>query len=66
MPPLASFFLIFAGFALLGVVISLVVGVGAMTRGKEKDTQTSQKMMQMRIFCQGLVLLFLFLAFMAS
>lgn len=66
MTPLATLFLILAGFALLGVIVSLVMGVGAMTRGKENDSKTSNKMMQMRVFCQGLVLLFLFLAFAVS
>lgn len=66
MPPLATLFLILAGFALLGVVFSLVMGIGTMARGKDGDSKKGGKMMQMRVFCQGLVLLFLFLAFTAS
>lgn len=66
MTPLATLFLILAGFALFGVIFSLVMGVGAMARGKEGDSKKSGKMMQMRVFCQGLVLLFLFLAFTVS
>jgi hypothetical protein len=66
MSPLATLFVILAGLSLLGVLLSLVLGVGVMTRGKEGDHKKSNKMMQMRIICQGLCLLFLFLAFAAS
>lgn len=66
MSPLATLFVILAGLCLVGVVVSLVLGVGAMTRAKEGDDKKSNKMMQFRLVCQGLCLLFLFLAFTAS
>jgi len=65
MSPLATLFVILAGLSLLGVVASLVLGVSAMTRAKEGDSRKSNKMMQFRLVCQGLCLLFLFLAFAA-
>lgn len=66
MTPLATLFLILAGLCLFGVLFSLLVGVGVMTRGKEDDHKTSNKMMQFRVICQGLCLMFLFLAFVAK
>jgi hypothetical protein len=66
MSPLATLFIILAGLALLGVAASLVLGVGAMTRGKEGDSRKSNKMMQLRIVCQALCLVFLFMAFAVS
>lgn len=63
---LSTLFVCAAGLALLGVVVSLVGGVGAMTRGQKKDQAASNKMMQMRVICQGLVLFFLFMAYVAK
>lgn len=65
MSPLFSIFAIAAGVAALGVVVSLFWGMVAMTRGKESDHKTSNRMMQFRIICQGMALLFLFLAYLA-
>ena len=59
-------FLIIALIAMLGVVPSLFGGLMAMVRGGKKDHQTSQKMMQLRVLCQGIALLFLFLAYLAK
>ena len=66
MSPLATLFLILAGLSLVGVILSLVLGVGTMARGKEGDQKKGNKMMQLRIISQGLCLLFLFLAFVAK
>ena len=61
MSPLATLFLILAGLSLLGVVLSLILGIGTMARGKEGDQNKGNRMMQFRVICQGLCLLFLFL-----
>ncbi|HRJ67515.1 MAG TPA: HIG1 domain-containing protein [Alphaproteobacteria bacterium] len=37
-----------------------------MTRGREQDHKTSNRMMQFRIACQALAILFLFLAYAAK
>lgn len=66
MSPLATLFLILAGLSLLGVVLSLILGIGTMARGKEGDQNKGNRMMQFRVICQGLCLLFLFLAFTAK
>jgi hypothetical protein len=66
MPPVATLFIILALIAMLGVVASLLMGLGVMTRGRTDDSKTSNKMMQVRIVCQGLVILFLFLAYLAK
>jgi len=56
-------FIIVAFIAMIGVVVSLMGGMFAMGRGTKKDHQTSNKMMQMRVICQGLALVCLFLAY---
>jgi predicted small integral membrane protein len=66
MSPLSVFFIAAAGLAFLGVVGSLFWGMVAMTRGREKDHKTSNRMMQFRIACQALTLLFLFFAYVAQ
>lgn len=66
MSPLAVVFIIAAAMAALGVVGSFFWGMVVMTRGRETDTKTSNRMMQFRVFCQGLVFLFLFLAYAAQ
>ena len=59
-------FLILALVALVGVVGSLFGGLLAMAKGTPKDHQTSQKMMQLRVICQGAVIVCLFLAYVAK
>ena len=49
--------------ATLGVFL---FGIVAMTKGGEADRQTSNKMMRMRVFFQGLAIFFLFLAYLAK
>lgn len=65
MSPLSVVFMIAAAVAALGVVGSFLWGVVVMTRGRKTDTKTSNRMMQLRVICQGLALLFLFLAYAA-
>jgi hypothetical protein len=57
------FFLALA--CMVGVLISLLLGVVAMTKGQEKDHQTSNKMMRMRVLLQGAAIFFLLLASLA-
>lgn len=59
-------FLVIALIAMLGVVVSLLSGLFAMAKGTSKDHQTSQRMMQLRVICQGVALAFLFLAYLAK
>lgn len=66
MSPLSIIFVVLAGTAFLGVVGSLFWGMVVMTRGREQDHKTSNRMMQFRLMCQGLALLFLFLAYAAK
>jgi len=56
-------FIIIAAVAMVGVVGSLFTGLFVMGRGSKKDHQTSNKMMQMRVICQGVALICLFLAY---
>ncbi|MBI3441293.1 MAG: HIG1 domain-containing protein [Proteobacteria bacterium] len=49
-----------------GVVLSLVLGVTAMSRGTPKSHKVSQKMMRMRVLCQGLAVMFLLLAYLTK
>jgi hypothetical protein len=56
-------FIIIAFIAMVGVVISLMSGLFLMGRGTKKDHQGSNKMMQMRVLCQGIALVCLFLAY---
>jgi len=66
MSSLSIIFIVAAGLALLGVVGSLFWGMVVMTRGREQDHKTSNRMMQLRVLCQGLTLFFLFLAYAAQ
>lgn len=61
-----KFFLVAALVSLCGVVASLFLGVGAMTKGSEKAHRLSNKMMQMRVFFQGLTIAFLVLAYLTK
>ncbi|MDP2206909.1 MAG: twin transmembrane helix small protein [Alphaproteobacteria bacterium] len=66
MSPLSIIFIVLAGLAFLGVIGSLFWGMVVMTRGKEQDHKTSNRMMQFRVICQALTLLFLFFAYAAQ
>lgn len=63
MSSLSALFMILAALAVAGVVASFIWGTVAMTRGREEDRKTSNRMMQLRVWSQGLVLLFLALAY---
>lgn len=58
--------LFFIAFAFMLAVVGVFFwGMVAMTKGTEKDHQTSNKMMRLRVTFQGLALFFLLLSFMA-
>lgn len=59
-------FIIAAFAAMIGVVFALVRGLLALGGGTAKDHQTSQKMMQMRVICQAIAIICLFLAYAAK
>lgn len=59
-------FFIAALASMVGVVLSLIRGVAALSRGTEKDHKISQQMMQMRVIFQGLAIVFLFLAYLSK
>lgn len=62
----AATLLFFVALAcMVAVVGSFIWGMVAMTRGGEKDAQTSNKMMRFRVIFQGLALVFLFLSYLA-
>jgi len=62
----AANILFFIALAFMVAVLgSFFWGMVAMTKGGEKDHQTSNKMMRLRVTFQGLALLFLLLSFMA-
>ena len=52
--------------AMLAVVVSLVLGIFAMTRGGEADRKRSNKLMQARVTLQGVALLLFVLAVMSQ
>jgi hypothetical protein len=59
-------FLIAAMACMLGVVLSLLGGLFAMTKNGTKARQGSNKMMQARVALQGLAVLFLFLFYLSN
>lgn len=59
---ISFFFVILGLLSMAGVLASLFAGVFAMARGEKKDHPVSNRMMQARIWLQGLTLLFFFLA----
>ena len=59
---MSTIFFILAFISMGAVLVSLAVGVTAMARGGDKNRQTSQKMMQMRVYTQGAAVIFLMLA----
>jgi len=59
-------FLVAALVCMAAVVVSLLRGFVAMTKGGAKDRQNSNKMMRLRVLFQGLAILFLFLAYLAK
>ncbi len=59
-------FLVIAFAAMIGVVISLIRGFLVMGGSTKAENEKSQKMMQMRVICQGIALVCLFLAYLAK
>lgn len=51
---------------MLAVLASLFVGLFHMARGAEDSARKSNRMMQMRVWCQGAALVFFVLTVMAS
>lgn len=62
----ASIFFILALVCMVGVVGVFFTGMLAMTRGRNEDHKTSNKMMYLRVMLQGGAILFLFLAYAAK
>lgn len=62
----ASVFFILALICMVGVVGVFFIGMVAMTRGRQQDHKTSNKMMHLRVMLQGGAILFLFLAYAAK
>lgn len=61
---MSTFFLILAGLAMLGVVISLGIGLVAMGGKDAGASQRSNRMMQFRVILQAAAIVFLGLSFM--
>lgn len=59
-------FFISAMISMLAVLGAMFWGLFAMTKGGEKDHQTSNKMMRFRVLFQGLAILFLLLAYLGK
>lgn len=59
-------FIVVAMIAMIGVVLSLGAGLFAMGKGTEKAHQASQRMMQLRVTCQAVALIALFLAYLSK
>ena len=62
---MSTFFLILAGLSMLGVVVSLGVGLVAMGGKDANASQRSNRMMQFRVILQAAAIIFLGLSFMA-
>ena len=58
-----TLFFILALACIAGVVLVFLMGMLALTRGRQKDHKTSNTMMRFRILLQTGAILFLFLAF---
>ncbi len=63
---MSTFFFFAALVCMVGVLLSLLFGIVAMTKGKEKDHQTSNKMMRLRVLLQGMAIGFLILSTLAK
>lgn len=61
---MSLFFLILAGLSMLGVVVSLGVGLVAMGGEGDASRRRSNKMMQFRVILQAAAIVFLALSFM--
>lgn len=61
---MSMFFLILAGLSMLGVLVSLGIGLVAMGGKDAGAAQRSNKMMQFRVILQAAAIVFLALSFM--
>jgi hypothetical protein len=61
----STFFFVAALICMAGVLVSLLLGIVAMTKTEMKDRQTSLKMMRWRVTLQGAALLMLALSYAA-
>jgi hypothetical protein len=59
------FFFVAALICMAGVLVSLLLGITAMTKTEMKDRQTSLKMMRWRVTLQGAALLMLAISYAA-
>lgn len=59
---MSTFFLIMTGICMLAVLASLGAGVFAMAHGGAFNARYGNKLMQARVICQGLAIVFLILA----
>ena len=66
MSGLSAFFFFAALACMAGVLVSLVLGIAAMTKTEMKDRDTSLKMMRWRVTLQGAALVMLALSFAAK
>lgn len=62
----SNFFFICTLVSMFAVLVSLFWGMVAMTKGKEKDHATSNKMMRLRVLFQGLAIFFLFISYLTK
>ena len=63
---MGNFFFILTLITLLAVVIVLTAGLILMSRGGEANKKYSNRLMQARVFLQGLAILFFVLAIIAG
>lgn len=59
---MGSFFFIMTLVTMLAVVITLAAGLIVMSRGGEKNKKYGNRLMQARVFLQGLAIVFFMLA----
>lgn len=59
---MSSFFFILAAACAVAVLVSLVAGLGVMSRGKEGTGALSNKFMRARVILQGAAVVFFVLA----
>lgn len=63
---MSTFFIILAFIAMAALVVVLVIGMVAMSKGGEFNEKYGNKLMQARVYLQGAALLLLALAFFAA
>lgn len=61
-----TLFIIMMAIAMIATLIVLVIGIAAMIKGGEFNKKYGNKLMNARVFLQGIALLFLALAIMSQ